>query len=140
MTTALQVLADELTTDPLTRGYAAMTDQQAADDLNTIYRTWNRINVPLTELVEGIVYAEYIALTDAQRQYIDLLIRAEVTNVNSGNPRTGLLAIFTAGTDTRSNLAGMATETISRAAELARLNNLAERVVTEGLVQKARAL
>ena len=140
MTTALQVLADELTTDPLTRGYAAMTDQQAADDLNTIYRTWNRINVPLTELVEGIVYAEYIALTDAQRQYIDLLIRAEVTNVNNGNPRTGLLATFTAGTDTRSNLAAMATETISRAAELARLNNLAERVVTEGLVQKARAL
>ena len=140
MTTALQVLADELTTDPLTRGYAAMTDQQAADDLNTIYRTWNRINVPLTELVEGIVYAEYIALTDAQRQYIDLLIRAEVTNVNSGNPRTGLLATFTAGTDTRSNLAGMATETISRAVELARINNLGERAATEGLVQKARAL
>lgn len=33
------VLADELTTDPLVRGYAGMTDAQAADDLNTVYRS-----------------------------------------------------------------------------------------------------
>ena len=31
-------LAVELSTDPLGRGYSGMTDQQAADDLNTLYR------------------------------------------------------------------------------------------------------
>lgn len=32
------VLASELTVDPLTRGYSAMTDVQAATDLNSTYR------------------------------------------------------------------------------------------------------
>lgn len=32
------VLASELTVDPLTRGYSAMTDAQAAADLNSTYR------------------------------------------------------------------------------------------------------
>ena len=31
-------LRDELLTDPLTRGYSGMTDQEATDDLNTAYR------------------------------------------------------------------------------------------------------
>jgi hypothetical protein len=136
----LQSLASELTSDPLARGYAGMTDEQAAADLNTVYRTWNRLTVPSAELVEAIVYSEYITLTAEQRQFIDLLIIGEVVNINSGNPRTGLLAIFTAGTDTRSNLADLATETISRAAELARLNGFGEREVNAGMVYKARAL
>lgn len=33
-----QVLKTELTTDPLTRGYSTMSDIQAANDLNTVYR------------------------------------------------------------------------------------------------------
>ncbi len=33
-----QDLNTELTTDPLSRGYSGMTDAQAADDLNTVYR------------------------------------------------------------------------------------------------------
>ena len=32
-------LRDELTTDPLARGYSGMSDKEAADDLNTEYRT-----------------------------------------------------------------------------------------------------
>lgn len=35
---SLQVLKDELTADPLGRGYSGMTDAEAADDLNTAYR------------------------------------------------------------------------------------------------------
>ena len=34
----MSILSDELTNDPLARGYGAMTDQEAADDLNTVYR------------------------------------------------------------------------------------------------------
>lgn len=34
----IQVIKTEIDTDPLTRGYAPMTDQQVADDLNTLYR------------------------------------------------------------------------------------------------------
>lgn len=34
----LQILSDEITNDPLGRGYAAMSDQEIADSLNTINR------------------------------------------------------------------------------------------------------
>lgn len=37
----MTILSDELLNDPLGRGYAGMTDQQAADDLNTKYRDKN---------------------------------------------------------------------------------------------------
>ena len=36
-----QVLSDELTNDPLGRGYSAMDDTAAAADLNTVYRDVN---------------------------------------------------------------------------------------------------
>ena len=36
-------LKAEIEGDPLTRGYAAMTDQEIADDMNTVYRTRNRV-------------------------------------------------------------------------------------------------
>lgn len=43
-------LVAELKTDPLTRGYASMSDDAAADDLNSAYRSRN-IDVPLTAFV-----------------------------------------------------------------------------------------
>jgi len=36
----IDALSQELTNDPLGRGYSGMTDQQAADDLNTAYRAY----------------------------------------------------------------------------------------------------
>ena len=36
----IEALATELANDPLGRGYASMTDQEAANDLNTAYRTY----------------------------------------------------------------------------------------------------
>ena len=33
------ILENEISNDPLSRGYASMTDQEVADDLNTAYRT-----------------------------------------------------------------------------------------------------
>ena len=38
----MAVLANELTNDPLARGYASMTDAEAAARLNTANRTVNR--------------------------------------------------------------------------------------------------
>ena len=34
-----EIIAEELATDPLTRGYAGMSDDAARDDMNTEYRT-----------------------------------------------------------------------------------------------------
>lgn len=43
-------LKSEITADPLGRGYAGMTDQQVADDLNSVYRTRD-INVSMRDLI-----------------------------------------------------------------------------------------
>lgn len=44
-------LKTEVTTDPLGRGYAAMTDAQVSADLNTAYRTRVLPQVPLNSLL-----------------------------------------------------------------------------------------
>ncbi len=55
-------IRDELLTDPLTRGYSGMTDQEAADDLNTSYRTRNRTSMSGDEVAQAAVPADYDAL------------------------------------------------------------------------------
>ncbi len=58
------ILADELNTDPLGRGYAGMTDAQAADDINTEYRQVNypidvdRLNLAVRESLKWTQYRE----------------------------------------------------------------------------------
>ncbi len=42
-------LRTELLTDPLVRGYSTMSDQEAADDLNTEYRSRDRTSMDPTE-------------------------------------------------------------------------------------------
>ena len=47
-------LKSELTVDPLSRGYAGMTDAEAAIDLNTVYRERNRISMTGSEVINSI--------------------------------------------------------------------------------------
>ena len=57
-----QTLADELNNDPLGRGYAGMTDAQAAADINTEYRDVNYpVSLAALELAtrESLKWAEY---------------------------------------------------------------------------------
>ena len=65
-----QVLSNEIITDPLTRGYAGMTDQEVADDLNTIYRTRNRSSMTGKEVKDRIDTTEWSTRTDAQKQIV----------------------------------------------------------------------
>lgn len=63
-------LKSEIETDPLTRGYSGMTDQQIADDLNTVYRTRNRSVMTGKEVKDRIDTTEWNSRTDAQKQII----------------------------------------------------------------------
>lgn len=64
------VLKDELTADPLTRGYSGMNDKDAAVDLNTLYRTSNRISMTGGEVMQAIDETEFNARTSIQRQEV----------------------------------------------------------------------
>ena len=52
------ILKPEVLSDPLTRGYSGMTDEQVADDLNTIYRTHDVQSVSSADIYDAIDRAE----------------------------------------------------------------------------------
>ena len=63
----LEALKVELDTDPLTRGYSGMTDAQAADDLNTVYRTRGRTVMTGDEVFATTEEAAFISLSGEKR-------------------------------------------------------------------------
>jgi hypothetical protein len=128
-------LITELTIDPLARGYAAMTDAQAADSLNTVNRTAARTDIDGNDLLQCTNAAELLALTAAARDLFVGLIQMPKISIANANNRALLGAMFAAGTTTRTNLVALAISTtpVSRAAELGL------GVVTAGQVGRARA-
>jgi len=128
------ILSSELSSDPLARGYSGMTDQEAADDLNTKYRTATRTAVFGSEILNATDDTEFSALTDAEKDRWLALCAVDYVNVSSGVAKSLEADIFGPGTTTRTNLIALKTESISRALELG-LNG-----VLSGDVQYARTL
>lgn len=115
----LAKLKAEITADPLTRGYLAMTDAQAAASLNASDRASVRTLIPSHEVIEATVAAEWSSLSAAEKQRYQTFIAAGTVNAAGTNTRAAFLAMFGAGTTTRANLSALQTgPTVTRAAEL----------------------
>jgi hypothetical protein len=113
------ILRTELTTDPLERGYAGMTNEQAADSLNTANRATTRSSVPTWEVLEATVSGEYDTLSTANKTRYQIFISAGELDPSKPNTRAAFAAMFAANTQTRANLLALAAgDPISRAAEL----------------------
>lgn len=69
-----EVLKNEISGDPLVRGYSGMTQQQVADDLNTVYRTRNRASVTGKEVKDRITSADWASRSDAQKAQLLALV------------------------------------------------------------------
>lgn len=130
----LATLTTELTTDPLGRGYAGMSDQAAADSLNTPDRTIEVSSVSGSAIFNAIDPPEFVALTNAQEGFVrDVFSLGDEIDVSTGtNARQVLLDAFGGGTTTRANLAALVQRTVSRADELGLTR------VREGTVARAR--
>jgi len=113
----ITALKTELTVDPLARGYSGMTDEQAATDLNTVYRTRNKTSMTGSEVINRVVPAEWNALTDAQQAKAWNIIHLGTLNP-FGVEATMLSAIFGAGSATIAALAAARKGNVSRADEL----------------------
>jgi len=122
-------LKAEITTDPLGRGYASMTNVQVVDSLNTVNRTRDRIIVPSHEVFEALDFGELKALAAADRQIVLGLLAMGDVNLKGPNLRAAFGTIFGAGPTTRANLVALQTEPVSRAEELG-LGNVETRDVT----------
>lgn len=129
----LQDLNTELTTDPLTRGYAAMGDEAAADRINVADRQPNRETLESGLLVASIVRAEYTPLAAAEKDYLRLVAMAQQLPLTD-TVKAELGAIFPAGSTTRANLVALLKRPGTRGEELG-LGH-----VTASDVAKARAL
>ncbi len=132
----LIVLRNELDADPLARGYSAMTDAEAAADLNTVYCTCYAETLPSAVIYEATVASEFQALTDVQKSYIrDVWGLGEGVYIGAGsNARATYQNIFGTGSGTWAALVAAAQEDVSRGEELGL------GIVREADVMKARAL
>lgn len=109
-------LKTEVLTDPLTRGYSTMTDQEVVDDLNTVYRP--RDYVKGWEIFNATDDAEYAALpTDAMRSSWDDLCSIDNIDVSNGVAKAREAELFGVGTVTRTNLLVLK-NSLTRAEEL----------------------
>lgn len=118
----LAILRSELQNDPLGRGYAGMTPEQAAASLNTVNREVDREVVgrnviPSHRAIAALVAADYLALTDGQQRLFALLVSAGFIDVANTGMRALFTALFPSGT-TRDNLIDLLTVMVSRAEEL----------------------
>jgi hypothetical protein len=113
----LVVLKNELLTDPLARGYSGMTDQQAADDLNTVYRTRNRTSMTGREFKNQWDATEFSVLSESQQSLLYSLASRDDLDP-FGIDATTVQGIFPGGGTTITALAAYRVEDISRGEEL----------------------
>ncbi len=110
-------LREELSTDPLARGYGGMSDQEAADDLNTEYRSRNRSSMTSTEVWQSIDVAELRLLADGDRDLVMAVL--QFASIDPfGNEATLFTTLFGGGSATVTALQIARIEAISRAKEL----------------------
>lgn len=117
---SLDILRAELTTDPLARGYAGLTADQAAASLNTVNRSRVRSNMSGDEVFQQTVAAEFAALTTAsgkQPMWVSFCARADINPGAAANVAF-VQFIFGPGSATVAALNAARQEAISRAMEI----------------------
>jgi hypothetical protein len=117
-------LKAELLADPLGLGYAAPwvegSDWQLADLLNAVRPSIavDRGVIPSYEIINATVPAEWASLSAAEKQRYQTLTGAGQVDSAHANVRAAFLAMFAAGTATRTALAALASRPGSRAEQL----------------------
>ena len=112
----MRILEDEIASDPLERGYAAMTDAQLLTSFNAADRSRNRTSMTGCEVKLQIDTSEYNALSDAKKLRLIELLKRDDLNL-FGLDLDIMVDIFGAST-TGSNLATARVELISRGVEI----------------------
>jgi hypothetical protein len=133
-------LKNEIDIDPLTRGYSGLTDQQVADDMNSVYRTRNRDSMTGDEIFQATDPTEYNALdtgsgntADNQGHWLAFCGRDSIDPFATANVQL-VTSIFGGASTTVSNLQTARLENVSRAVELGL------GTIKAGHVQDARAI
>lgn len=134
----LQILSDELANDPLGRGYAGMTDAQAADSLNVRNIPTTAGDVSLQELWEDLIdQGEATTMREGSVNDFNNVVllgqNAPLSVTSTDYAEIGLA--FPGGSQTRINMNNRAQGLESRGEELD-----LPRPIKEGWVTQARAV
>lgn len=128
----LLAIKAELTNDPLALGYVSppgIDDVGNADKLNLV-RTICQIDreaIPVSEIAVNVDRDEYVALAQADREWMQLISAGGTVNPKSGGKvREGLLQLFGPGTQTRTSLTALLTEDSSRINQLYKLGLISQ--------------
>lgn len=113
----LLILTDEITVDPLGRGYSTMSSQAVAEDLKIVYRSRIKALMTSTEIFNAVDIDEFMALADGHRSNILGLLAFGSLNP-AGREATVFTRIFGAQSQTIQTLAQERQEPVSRAVEL----------------------
>lgn len=109
--------AELLAGHPVTSAYN-VDDALAAAELNVENCVVPVESVTGQQIFEAVHQADYAALTAGQLQRFWGIVGMGEVLVNGANTKAALLAMFGSETVTRTNLAALQTETVSRATEL----------------------
>ena len=128
----MTILSDELTNDPLARGYSTMSDLEAANDLNLVRIEVNRTVMSGSELLGHADALEWNLRTAEQKS--NWLSLCGIDSIDPfGSAVQVVISVWGAGSVTIGNLQAARVETISRAQQLGI-------TVNEGDVNHARAI
>ncbi len=113
------ILNAELATDPGTRGYGTMSDQDAFTDLGAV-RIDNWAQRTGGEIIEAVHAPEFVALGTAQREAVAMVVSAGelIETAPGANARAIFVNAFGGTSTTIANLANVANQQISRAEQL----------------------
>ncbi len=117
----IDVLTNEINTDPLVRGYSGMSDEQVAVDLNTVYRTKNRALMSGSEVWEATDLTEYDALStlgDNNEQMRWIGFCGIESHDPFGNSAQFVINLFGAGSATVISLQDLRVDDVTRGGEL----------------------
>ena len=113
-----EILSNEITDDPLARGYSGMTDQEIAGSLNdTIDRERNKPSLTGSEVMNAIDKTEFQGLVAADEATVWNILHLEAINP-FGIEKDIMVDLFGVDSDTIASLALIRVEAISRAVEL----------------------
>jgi hypothetical protein len=113
-----QIIATELTTDPLARGYSGMTDEQVVADMNTVYRQIPRSSMSGDEIFSATDNTEFIGLTDIKRDlWVSFTGKDFIDPFGSSNVDF-VIWVFGGGSTTVSSLQALRQQDVSRSVEL----------------------
>lgn len=129
------ILKNEVIGDPISKGYASMSNAQVANTINTTVRNIPKEYIEGWEIAEAIVPAEFSLLKVSDQSWLNAIFQLPRVKITSGNVRNYLFTMFVLASQTRANLTALATRSITRREELG-----FERPVEEYDVEKAKKL